>query len=58
MAFTYCYKPDKIMYYEEEIIDGVLHCKYSPNGKWHKLNDKQLTHKIETLQAEIKKLTQ
>lgn len=45
------------MYYREEIIDGILHCKYLPNGKWYKLTDKQLTSKIEKLQSEIKKLT-
>ena len=51
-------KSDKIMYYEEKIIDGVLHFKYSPDGKWRKFTDKQLTSKIEKLQVEIKKLTQ
>ncbi len=23
------------MYYAEKIINGILHCKHTPNGKWN-----------------------
>ena len=27
------------MYYAEKIINGILHCKHTPNGKWIELSN-------------------
>lgn len=34
------------MYYEERVIDGVLHCKSSPDGDWRPISAEVLTAKI------------
>ena len=44
------------MYYREEIIDGALCYKISPDGKWTPLSVKELTNRIVELQAQINKL--
>ena len=46
------------MYREEKIIDSVLCYKNTPTGNWIQMDQKQLTRKIERLQAEVKKLTE
>lgn len=33
------------MYYEESIIDGVLHIRSTPNGSWRKLSAEAITLK-------------
>jgi len=33
------------MYYEETIIDGVLHVRGTPKGEWHKLTAEEITLK-------------
>jgi hypothetical protein len=33
------------MYYEETIIEGVLHVRGTPNGKWRKLSATAITLK-------------
>ena len=33
------------MYYAEKIINGILHCKHTPNGKWIELSKEKLTNK-------------
>lgn len=40
------------MYYEEAIIDGILHIKTTPNGKWIKLSAKGITLKYMELKKE------
>ena len=37
------------MHYEEKVIDGVLHWRGTPNGKWQKCTDGQITAKYEEL---------
>lgn len=34
------------MYYAEKVIDGVLHCKTTPNGKWKPLSLESLTRRV------------
>lgn len=48
------------MYYVEEIVNGELCFKTSPNGKWQPLTNEQLTNRllearnqIETLQNQL-----
>jgi len=33
------------MFYQEEVIDGVLHWRGTPGGKWKKCTSKMLTEK-------------
>jgi len=44
------------MYYEEKIIDGVLHFRTTPNGEWFFKTASQLTETITTLRAEVESL--
>lgn len=53
---TACYKSDKIMYYEEQNIGGILHYRHTPNGEWIKMAEEQMTKKILSLKAEISRL--
>ena len=41
------------MYYEEKVILGVLHFRSSPEGKWMKFGDIQLTERIKKLEQMI-----
>jgi len=36
------------MYYEEKVIDGVLHCRSRPDGEWRELSAKEITAKLMT----------
>lgn len=38
------------MYYNEKVINGVLHCKTSPDGEWRPLSPEALTSRL--IQAE------
>jgi len=42
------------MYYEEQVINGVLHCRYEPNGEWHKVSLENLTAKYLQLQHHLR----
>lgn len=44
------------MYYKEEIIDGILCWKGTPNGAWIEKTKEQLTDEIVKLKAEIYRL--
>jgi hypothetical protein len=41
------------MYYVEKIINGILHCKHTPNGKWVELSKEKLTDKIVRMEARL-----
>jgi len=34
------------MYYEEKVIDGILHCRSTSDGEWRPLMTKELTAKL------------
>lgn len=40
------------MYYEEAIIDGVLHIRSTPNGEWRKLSAEAITLKYMEVKRE------
>lgn len=44
------------MYYEERIIDGIVHCRSTPDGKWEPLSQHALTLKIERMEIEMNQL--
>ncbi|KKP74588.1 MAG: hypothetical protein UR73_C0038G0021 [candidate division WS6 bacterium GW2011_GWF1_35_23] len=44
------------MYYEEKIINGILHCRYTPDGKFTECSKEYLIKKIVNLEAVIKEL--
>jgi hypothetical protein len=44
------------MFYEEKIIDGVLHWRGIPGGTWKQFTKEELTKRIEEHQIFIKKL--
>lgn len=39
------------MYYKEEIINGILCWKGTPNGEWHPVGERELTKRITELKA-------
>lgn len=41
------------MYYEERVIDGILHCRGTPDGKWEPMSPYALTQKIERMEIEM-----
>lgn len=57
MAYICCCKSDKIMYYEEQNIGGILHYRYSPKGEWIKMTEEQMTITILGLRAKNSLLT-
>jgi len=44
------------MYYKEEIINGILCCKHTPDGAWVEKTKEELTKKIVKLKVEIDRL--
>lgn len=42
------------MYYAEKIINGILHCRHTPNGWWIELSKEKLTDKIVKMEASLK----
>ena len=44
------------MYYKEEVINGVLCFKTTPNGEWKQFTLEQLTNKIVNLKNEVSQL--
>lgn len=45
------------MFYEEKVIDGVLHYRTSPNGDWRAKTAEQLTEMLETLRDSVREYT-
>jgi hypothetical protein len=41
------------MYYKEDVINGVLCCKTTPNGEWRELSKETLTNRIKSLEEKI-----
>lgn len=39
------------MFYEEQVINGILCCRSTPNGEWREMNTTQLTQRILELRA-------
>lgn len=46
------------MYHEEQVIDGVLHHRGTPDGQWLVYTVEQLTVKYEKLNVELSKKQQ
>lgn len=44
------------MYYAEAIIDGVLCCRLTPDGKWYPLSPEDLTARIVNLKETLSEL--
>lgn len=44
------------MYFEEEIIKGILHFRVTPNEPFRAMSKEGLTHRIQILEARIKNL--
>ncbi len=42
------------MYYEERVINGVLHSRTQPTGEWQQMSPEQLTMKLLIAQANEK----
>ena len=45
------------MFYEEEIIDGVLCCRYGPNAEFKPFTARELTDKLAFVAAHVRNLT-
>lgn len=45
------------MYYEEQIIDGILSYRHSPNAEFTPFTAKELSQRVVQLKSEIKRLT-
>jgi hypothetical protein len=47
------------MYYEEKIINGILHCRYSPDDEFKPMSTEQITKRFEEksrlLEAQVSK---
>lgn len=41
------------MYYEEKVIDGILHLRGMPNGEWEPMSPEQLTALVLTLRQQL-----
>jgi len=41
------------MYYEEQVIDGILHYKTTPNSKWESFSLTMLTNKYIQAQLQV-----
>jgi hypothetical protein len=46
------------MYYKEEIINGILHYKLTPNGEWLEVSKETLSKRIKEAEAKVWELTQ
>lgn len=44
------------MYHEENVIDGVLCWRSTPNGEWIKYSDRQLTDKLMDISRQAESL--
>ena len=43
------------MHYEEEIIDGILHWRGSPNDTWRPVSAEAMTQKIARLEVDLER---
>jgi hypothetical protein len=41
------------MYYDEKVIDGILHLRSIPNGEWEPMSQEQLTALVLTLRQQL-----
>ena len=41
------------MYYKEEIVDGILCYKHTPDGEWIPMSPEKMTRKIMQLRIEV-----
>lgn len=41
------------MFYEERVIDGILHCRTSPDREFEPMSQFALTQKIERMEIEL-----
>lgn len=46
------------MYYKEEIINGILHYKLTPNGEWQEVSKETLSKRTKEAEAKVWELTQ
>lgn len=44
------------MYYKEKLIDGVLMCRFTPNGDWRQCSVEDMSRRIINLQNTIENL--
>lgn len=42
--------------YEEQVIDGIMHYRCTPDGEWIKMSAEELTKRILILKADISRL--
>lgn len=45
------------MYYDEKMIDGILHWRGTPNGEWRPLTVEMLTRKLTESRAQYERLS-
>lgn len=41
------------MYYREKMIDGIMCAQHTPNGKWVKLSQKELSDRLSKARLQI-----
>ena len=46
------------MYYAEEVINGILHYKLSPDAEWKPFSKKALTERVLKLEQEVELLNE
>lgn len=46
------------MYYKEEIINGILHYKTTPNGEWQEVSKETLSIRTKEAETKVYELTQ
>jgi len=44
------------MYYEEKVIDGVLHFRTRPDGDFKPLTDKELTNRLVSAEKDLREI--
>lgn len=44
------------MFYEEKVIDGILHARTSPNGKWEEFTSEELTRRYTKMKEDLQRL--
>jgi hypothetical protein len=49
---------NKIMYYEERWISGILHYRHTPNGEWIRLTKEMLVKRLAEFKTELSQLLQ
>ena len=41
------------MYYDEKVIDGILHCRGTPKGEWRPVSSDELNRKLIECKAQL-----